>query len=39
MTTTNAEEQLRSFIVAEFGHKLENPDFSADLDLLGEGVH
>ena len=38
MTTTNAEELLRSFIIAEFGHKLESPDFSADLDLLGEGV-
>lgn len=38
MTTTNPEESLRSFIVAEFGHKLESPDFSANLDLLGEGV-
>jgi len=38
MTTTNTEELLRDFIVAEFGHKLEKPDFSADLDLLGEGV-
>ena len=24
--------------MAEFGHKLESPDFSANLDLLGEGV-
>ena len=38
MTTTNPKESLRSFIVAEFGHKLESPDFSANLDLLGEGV-
>ncbi len=24
--------------MAEFGHKLESPDFSPNLDLLGEGV-